>query len=147
MSGQDNTIYVRLKNIGSARAYGFSIRVYVSHFAGMEFVYPHDFIPTPNAGSATPLAAGTYLVGEVKVSGLDAGAVDIRNVTWPAALVPPDTAVVNGSAVPWHPCLLVEVSPTTVPRRASMSGRATTSPSGTSPFSILRPVAPSLWPR
>jgi subtilisin family serine protease len=112
-SGQDNYVYVRLKNVGSRRSHDFYIRVYVAHYAGTEFVYPDNFIPTSRPGAAPlpPVVPGTYLIGRVHVSSLDRGAVDTWHVRWPAALVPPETVMLNGSSVHWHPCLLVEVSP------------------------------------
>jgi hypothetical protein len=57
------------------------------------------------------MTPGTYLIGEVKVSGIAAGADQIVNVQWPTALIPPETVMVGMSNVTWHPCLLVECSP------------------------------------
>lgn len=45
------------------------------------------------------------------MSGLAAGADQIVNVQWPAALVPPEFVMVGMTNVTWHPCLLVECSP------------------------------------
>jgi hypothetical protein len=85
----------------------------LTHWAGLEFRYPADFQPTTNVGSPipNPLRHGTYLVGEQRLDNLAAGADQIVKFTWPQALVPPETVVVSGANVRWHPCLLVEASP------------------------------------
>lgn len=110
---QDNWVYVRLKNREAADSFDFYVRVYLTHFAGSEFVYPDDFEPTvrPSDPVPNPLVLGTYLLGEFHHGPLAAGAVDVINVLWPSNLVPPETVDVMGSPVHWHPCLLVEVSP------------------------------------
>jgi hypothetical protein len=89
------------------------VRLYLTHWPGSEFTYPTAFIPTTRPGAAVPnpLTPGTYLIGEVKRTNLAAGADDIVNVPWPANLIPPQTVLVSGSPVEWHPCLLIEVSP------------------------------------
>jgi subtilisin family serine protease len=113
IAGQNNWVYVRMKNIGTAPSFNFYIRVYLAHFPGFEFVYPNNFIPTNKPGQPvpTPMQPGTYLIGEYRYSSLAAGASDIINVVWPAALIPPKTVTVAGVTVNWHPCLLVEISP------------------------------------
>lgn len=110
---QDNWVYARFKNVGTADSLDFCIRVYLTHFAGTEFVYPSNYIPTtrPSDPIPAPLVQGTYLIGEVHYSALAAGASDIVNVLWPRELIPPKTVMVGGVDVTWHPCLLVEVSP------------------------------------
>jgi hypothetical protein len=57
------------------------------------------------------LEPATYLIGEVHCPSLDGGDSDILNLRWPEELVPPETVMVSGVPVAWHPCLLVEVSP------------------------------------
>jgi subtilisin family serine protease len=113
ISEQDNWIYVRFKNVGTAPSYDFYVRVYLTHFAGTEFVYPDNYIPTNRPGDPvpTPLEPGTYLIGEVHCPSLDGENSDILNMRWPEELVPPQTVVVSGVPVTWHPCLLAEVSP------------------------------------
>jgi subtilisin family serine protease len=113
ISGQANWVYVRLRNAGTDDSLPFYIRVYITHWAGAEFIYPSDFVPTNHPGDPipSPLTPGTYLIGEVAHAGLAAGTVDIVNVEWPAALVPPQTVDVDRMEVEWHPCLLVEVAP------------------------------------
>lgn len=111
--GVDNWVRVRVKNTGFAASSNFYVRAYLTHFAGSEFQYPTDYIPSINSGDPipSPLVQGTYLIGEVLVNSLAAGASDIYDFLWPAALVPPET--VGGTS--WHPCLLSEVSPHTGP--------------------------------
>lgn len=113
IAGQPNWVYVRFRNIATGPSYDFYVRVYLTHFAGLEFVYPDNFMPTtrPNDSLPTPLITGTYLIGEIAHGPLAAGASDIVDVSWPAALVPPETVVEKGRVVTWHPCLLVEISP------------------------------------
>jgi hypothetical protein len=110
--GQDNYVYCRVKNIGNAPSNDVYIRAMVTHFPGLEFQYPKDFIPRNSSSPATqPLTPGTYLIGEVKISNLAPGADRIVKIPWVAALIPPKTVVINGVNVKWHPCLLLEASP------------------------------------
>ena len=76
-------------------------------------MYPDDFEPSTNVGAPipNPLVPGTYLIGEVLVASLAPGSDQIVKVTWPSALVPPESVVVSGSTVHWHPCLLLEAAP------------------------------------
>jgi len=113
IAGQDNFVYVRLRNNGTIDSLPFYVRVYLTHWAGTEFVYPDDFIPTNRPGDPLPMpmTPGTYLIGELRVDTLAAATSTIVNMTWPQALVPPEEVLVNGSNVRWHPCLLVECSP------------------------------------
>jgi hypothetical protein len=112
-AGQDNWVYVRTRNIGTFNSDDFYIRAYITQWAGPEFVYPDDFIPTsrPSDPIPSPLVPGTYLIGEIRHTALAAGANDILNIRWPAALIPPETVMLGGGTVRWHPCLLVEISP------------------------------------
>jgi hypothetical protein len=111
--GQDNWVRVRIKNVGAQPSSTSYVRVYLTRFAGTEFVYPADFIPSTNPGAPipSPLVQGTYLLGETWLPPLASGATTIVNVLWPAAMVPPND--VGGTQ--WHPCLLAEVSPHTGP--------------------------------
>lgn len=113
ISGTNNWVYMQFKNVGSAPSYDFYVRVYIAHFPGTEFVYPTNFIPTngPGAPVTTPMQPGTYLIGEFHYAALAAGTSDIINVMWPSTLIPPQTVLVGGISVTWHPCLLVEISP------------------------------------
>jgi hypothetical protein len=106
-------VYARFRNAGTAASLDFYVRIYITHWPGAEFTYPASFIPSTRPGAVVPapLVPGTYLIGERKYTGLAAGASDIVNLPWPAMLVPPQTVVVGGSTVHWHPCLLLEISP------------------------------------
>jgi subtilisin family serine protease len=112
-AAHDNYIYVRAKNNGPIPTSTFYVRVYLTHWAGTEFIYPDNFIPTNHPGQPlpSPLAPGTYLIGEVQHDELAPNATAIVNVVWPAASIPPQDVVVGGMSVHWHPCLLVEISP------------------------------------
>ena len=112
-SGEDNWIRVRVKNTGSAASGNFFVRVYLTHFAGSQFVYPASYIPSGNPGDPipAPLVQGTYEIGEQMVASLGIGGELILNFLWPENLVPPE--FVDGTA--WHPCILAEVSPHTPP--------------------------------
>jgi len=120
-SGQDNWVQVRVKNVGTAPSGDYFVRAYLTHFAGSQFQYPADYVPSINSGDPipNPLVQATYLIGEQQGTGLAAGAEQGFVFLWPSALVPP--AQVAG--VNWHPCLLAEVSPHTPP-----------APSGNLPF-------------
>ena len=111
--GQDNAVFCRVRNRGAAAASAVYMRAMITHWAGLEFVYPDDFEPSTNVGAPipNPLVPGTYLIGETRIDNLAAGADQIVKFTWPAALVPPESVVVSGSTVHWHPCLLLEASP------------------------------------
>ncbi|WP_298516278.1 S8 family serine peptidase [uncultured Kordia sp.] len=113
ISGSDNWVRVRVKNAGTTASSNFYVRLYLSHFAGSQFVYPTDFIPTGNPGDPipNPLVQGTYLIGEEFVTTQASGDEIIYDFQWPAAMVPPETV----GATSWHPCLLAEVSPHTGP--------------------------------
>lgn len=101
--GQDNFIYVRVSNRGLAEAREVKVRVCITNFAGTEFSYPNDWIPKNPSGGGTLTTTGTYLVGQVQIPVLAAGASQIVTTKWIASLIP--------KALNWHPCLLVEVSP------------------------------------
>ncbi|MBK9042923.1 MAG: S8 family serine peptidase [Saprospiraceae bacterium] len=111
--GQANLLHVRYKNRGTATSFPFYVRAYLVHFPGTEFIYPDNFIPSvrPNGIIPNPLTPGTYLIGEQLINPLAAGAEGYVTFNWPANLVPPQTVLVGGVNVNWHPCLLAEVSP------------------------------------
>jgi subtilisin family serine protease len=111
--GQDNAVFCRVRNRGIAAAPVVYLRAMITHWAGLEFVYPADFEPSNNVGAPlpNPLVPGTYLLGEAQIDNLTSGANQIVKFTWPQALIPPETIVVSGANVRWHPCLLVEASP------------------------------------
>jgi hypothetical protein len=111
--GQDNAVFCRVRNRGAPPAPVVYVRAMLTHWAGLEFVYPADFQPSNNVGAPVPnpLVPGTYLIGEARISNLAPGASQIVKFTWPQALVPPETVTVGGVTARWHPCLLVEASP------------------------------------
>lgn len=111
--GQDNAVFCRVRNRGAAAAPVVYVRAMLTHWGGPEFVYPADFQPSTNVGAPlpNPLVPGTYLIGETRIDNLGVGADQIVKFTWPQALIPPETVVVRGATVRWHPCLLVEASP------------------------------------
>jgi hypothetical protein len=113
IAGVDNWVRVRVRNVRTAASANFFVRVYLTHFAGSQFVYPTDYIPSINTGDPipSPLVQATYIIGEQMVATLAVGADIILNFLWPAALVPPE--FVGGTK--WHPCLLAEASPHTGP--------------------------------
>jgi hypothetical protein len=111
--GQDNYVYCRVKNAGTAPSADIFVRAMITHYPGFEFRYPQEFIPSNRPGDPvpSPLRTGTYLIGETRIASLAAGADTIVKLTWPQALVPPATVTVAGVTVSWHPCLLLEASP------------------------------------
>lgn len=111
--GQDNAVFCRVRNRGAGDLSSVYVRALLTHWAGLEFTFPADFQPSTNVGAPlpSPLVPGTYLIGETRVDGLAPGADRIVKFTWPASLVPPETVVVSGASVVWHPCLLLDASP------------------------------------
>jgi subtilisin family serine protease len=113
IAGQSNWLNVRYRNRGTTNSYPFYLRAYLAHYPGAEFIYHDNFIPTvrPNGAIPNPLVPGTYLIGEQLVNPVAAGADGFVTFEWQQDLIPPQTVVVSGMNVNWHPCLLVEVSP------------------------------------
>lgn len=111
--GQDNAVFCRVRNRGAGDLSVVYLRALLTHWAGLEFVFPADFEPSTNVGAPlpSPLVPGTYLIGEERIDNLASGADQIVKFTWPAAGVPPETVVVGGATVRWHPCLLLDASP------------------------------------
>ena len=113
IAGQSNWLHVRYRNRGTTNSYPFYVRAYLAHYPGAEFIYPDNFIPTvrPNGIIPNPLTTGIYLIGEQLVNPVANGADGFVTCEWQQHLIPPQTVVVGGINVNWHPCLLVEVSP------------------------------------
>ncbi|MBG6054309.1 hypothetical protein IWX81_000699 [Salinibacterium sp. CAN_S4] len=111
--GQANWIYARVKNRGPVASNEAWVRLSVTHWPGTEFIWPNSFIPTNGPGDPipSPMAHGTYFIGEVKVGPLAPGAEQTVSIEWPASLIPPDSVTISGSPVKWHPCLLAELTP------------------------------------
>ncbi|HYJ78081.1 MAG TPA: S8 family serine peptidase, partial [Longimicrobiaceae bacterium] len=111
--GQDNFVYLRVKNVGTAPTNEVYLRALICHFPGFEFRYPDEWQPStpPSSPVPSPLVPGSYLIGEVMIDDLGPLAELIVKMRWDQDLVPPDTVTVSGMPVQWHPCLLAEVSP------------------------------------
>lgn len=112
--GQDNWVYANVRNRGAVDSHDVYVRISITRWAGTQYIYPDDFIPTvpPSTNPIQPLAPGTYLIGEVHIDSIPAGGVVTRNTIWPAALVPPASVVIDGVTYSWaDACLLVNVSP------------------------------------
>ncbi len=111
--GQNNHVFLRVKNTGTAATNEVYLRALLCHYPGFEFRYPNEWQPStpPSAPIPAPLVPGSYLIGEELIDDLAPGADVIVKVQWDQALIPPATAMVAGMPVNWHPCLLAEVSP------------------------------------
>lgn len=83
--GQDNYFYARVTNRGTATARAFVVTFNVKPWAGIEFIYPNDFVPFVSAAAGFNLAAGTSTIVKAK---------------WPAAMIP---------STGTHACLLAQV--------------------------------------
>lgn len=83
--GQDNWFYARVHNRGTQPARAFVVTFNVKPWAGVQFVYPGDFIPFISAAVGYDLAPGTSTIVKAK---------------WPQALVP---------ATGTHACWLASV--------------------------------------
>ena len=111
--GQDNWVHLRVRNNGTEPSLDAWVRISVTHWPGLEFTWPASFQPTNGPGDPlpSPMTPGTYFIGEAKITGLAAGADQIVSIRWPSGLVPPETVMVGGAPVHWHPCLLAEITP------------------------------------
>jgi hypothetical protein len=83
--GQDNYFYARVTNRGTVTARAFVVTFNIKPWAGVEFVYPGDFIPFVSAVPGFNLAPGASRILKAK---------------WPSAMVPPKDT---------HACLLGQV--------------------------------------
>lgn len=83
--GQDNWFYARVHNRGTKTARAFVVTFNVKPWAGVEFVYPGDFIPFVSAAVGFDLAPGASTIVKAK---------------WPKTLVP---------ATGTHACWLASV--------------------------------------
>jgi hypothetical protein len=111
--GQNNYLYLRVKNFGSTNVSVVYVRALIANYPGIEFQYPEDWQLTPPFGEAPtlPLRPGTYLIGEAKITDLQPNTDIIVKMTWERSLVPPNEVILDGNQVRWHPCILAEVSP------------------------------------
>ncbi len=99
--GQDNYVFLRVRNFGDATAPVVYVRALLTHFPGIEFQYPEDWQPTPGFGEEVepPLVPGTYLIGEIQIADLDPGESVIVKMTWDSSLVPPHEVEIEGNTV------------------------------------------------
>ncbi|MHA1906296.1 MAG: S8 family serine peptidase [Candidatus Thorarchaeota archaeon] len=112
--GQDNWVYINLRNRGVVDSLDVYVRVFITRWAGTQYIYPDDFIPTNNPGTipTPPLEPGTYKVGEAHIETIPAGGVVTINMKWESALIPPASVTIDGVIYSWaDACLLVDVSP------------------------------------
>jgi hypothetical protein len=112
--GQDNWVYANIRNRGAVDSHDVYVRILITRWAGTQYIYPDDFLPSvpPSTNPITPLAPGTYLIGEVHIDTIPAGGSVTINTQWPAHLIPAASVVVDGVTYSWaDSCLLVDVSP------------------------------------
>jgi hypothetical protein len=83
--GEDNWFYARVRNRSLGDATHFVVTFHSKAFAGTEFLYPGDFLPSVAARAGFDLAAGDTRIVRAR---------------WPGALVPPAGT---------HTCLLASV--------------------------------------
>lgn len=121
LPSQDNFVFLRVKNVGDAVSSDAWLRVLITHFPGLEFRYPQEWVPgnAPGTTVPSPLVPGSYLIGEEQITGLAPGEVRIVKIRWDQALIPPEKVMVDGTEVRWHPCLLAEASPHDGPAAAT----------------------------
>jgi hypothetical protein len=110
---QDNWVYANIRNRGAVDSLDVYVRLLITRWAGTQYIYPDDFLPTVPPGTIPAvMAPGTYLIGEVHVPSIPATGMVTVNTVWPAALIPPETVTIDGVVYSWaDSCLLVEVSP------------------------------------
>jgi len=111
--GQDNFVYLRVRNTGTQATNEIYLRALICHFPGFEFRYPQEWQPSvmPGTPVPSPLVPGTYLIGEALADNLAPGTDTIVKIRWDQDLVPAENVVIGGITVNWHPCLLAEASP------------------------------------
>ncbi|MCJ7600564.1 MAG: hypothetical protein MUO63_03570 [Desulfobulbaceae bacterium] len=86
VAGRDNWLYARVRNLSATtRVDHFAVAFNVKPYAGVEFVYPQDFLPATAATTGFDLAPGASVIVRAR---------------WPKALVPPAGT---------HSCLLASV--------------------------------------
>jgi subtilisin family serine protease len=112
---QNNWVYAKIRNRGTVDSHDVYVRLSITRWAGTQYIYPEDFVPTTPPSTfdpAVPMAPGTYLIGEVHIDSIPAGGSVMINTVWPPDLIPPSEVVIDGTTYSWaDSCLLVEVSP------------------------------------
>jgi subtilisin family serine protease len=112
--GQDNWVYANIRNRGILDSSDVYVRLSITRWAGTQYVYPDDFIPSvaPSTDPIVTMAPGTYLIGEVHIDSVPAGGMVTINTRWPKEIIPPASVVIDGVTYSWaDSCLLVDVSP------------------------------------
>lgn len=111
--GQDNWVYANVRNRGAVDSHDVYVRIMITRWAGTQYVYPQDFIPSVNPSTLpTVMAPGTYLIGEYHIPTIPAHGMVTVNTQWVKELIPPETVTVDGVVYSWaDSCLLVDVSP------------------------------------
>jgi hypothetical protein len=101
-----------VRNRGADDLSTLYLRALLTHWAGLEFLFPADFQPPQMWGPPpVPLVPGTYLIGEERVDDLAPGADRIVKFTWPRTGTPRDGGGLGSHRDRWHPCLLLDASP------------------------------------
>ncbi len=111
---QDNWVYVNVRNRGAVDSHNVYVRIFITRWAGTQYIYPDDFIPTnpPGLDPVQPLAPGTYFIGEISIDSIPAGGVVTVNTIWEDNLLPPASVTIDGVTYSWaDSCLLVDISP------------------------------------
>ncbi len=110
---QDNWVYANVRNRGAQPSFDVYARIMITRWAGTQYVYPADFLPTINPSTLpTVMAPGTYLIGEVHIPTIPAHGMVTVNTRWVKELIPPATVTIGGTTYSWaDSCLLVDISP------------------------------------
>ena len=87
--GQDNYVYVRVRNKGNQVSGEITVNLFRANFIGTEFLYPEDWRLEDRIGTQT-------------VASVPAQGSVVLPFTWSQKMIPPAT---------WHPCLLAEILP------------------------------------
>jgi hypothetical protein len=111
--GQDNWVYANVRNRGAVDSLDVYVRIMITRWAGTQYIYPQDFIPTVNPSTLPAvMAPGTYLIGECHIPTIPAYGMVTVNTKWVKDLIPPETVTIDGTVYSWaDSCLLVDVSP------------------------------------
>ncbi len=112
--GQDNWVYARVRNRGALDSSDVYVRLFITRWAGTQYIYPDDFIPnvTPSTSPIVTMAPGTYFIGEAHIDSVPAGGEVIVNMRWASEIIPPESVVIDGVTYSWaDSCLLADVSP------------------------------------
>jgi subtilisin family serine protease len=111
--GQNNWVYANVRNRGAIDSHDVYVRLMITRWAGTQYAYPQDFIPTVNPSTLpVVMAPGTYLIGEYHIPTIPAHGMVTVNTEWVKDLIPPGTVTINGVVYSWaDSCLLVDISP------------------------------------